>query len=133
MIGGIGHDLAEVDRFRSVLAGSKAQRFLERILTAREREHARSKEGRLAEFVAGRFAAKEAVAKALGCGIGKIISFTDIEVWPDDKGKPCIQLSAGAWERLGLSPRTTCLHVSITHERSLASAFAIVEQRQERD
>lgn len=128
MIDGVGHDLAHVERFRLVLAGTRASRFLERILTASEREQARSKEGRLAEFVAGRFAAKEAAAKAFGCGIGKIIGFTDIEVKPDDKGKPCIELSEGAWERLSLSPATTRLHLSITHEHALASAFVVVER-----
>ena len=85
------------------------------------------KAGRLTEFVAGRFAAKEAVVKALGCGVGKAVGFQDIEVLPDSLGKPDVRLSSAAAERLSLD--TSCrIHLSITHSRDTAGAYAVVEQ-----
>jgi holo-[acyl-carrier protein] synthase len=128
LIIGIGHDLADIGRVEQLIEGPQGRRFLERILTADECRLAQGKGKRLAEFAAGRFAAKEAVVKAFGCGIGKIIGFTDIEIKPDDRGKPCISLSDGAWERLGLLPATVRLHLTITHERAIASAFVVAEQ-----
>ena len=83
----------------------------------------------MAEFVAGRFAAKEAIVKALGCGIGMEVGFQDIEILPDDKGKPEVNLSDEAWTRLGLPEgRNYNIHLTITHSRDLASAFAVVER-----
>lgn len=83
---------------------------------------------RLIEFTAGRFAAKEAVSKAFGCGIGRTLSFHDIEIGRDDCGKPLCRLVDKAWERLRMSPASTVIHVTITHDHSLASAFVIVER-----
>ncbi|WP_138755272.1 holo-ACP synthase [Paenibacillus sinopodophylli] len=129
MIIGIGHDLSEIERVAKVLEGRTGQRFMERVLAEGERLLASSYSGeRLHQFTAGRFAAKEAIVKAFGCGIGPIIGFTDIEVLRGSCGKPECQLSAGAWERLGLAPENIRIHVTITHERKLASAFAVVER-----
>ncbi|WP_028563821.1 holo-ACP synthase [Paenibacillus pinihumi] len=128
MILGIGHDLAEIGRIGRLLSGRTGQRFMKRVLTAKELELAESKGARLAEFVAGRFAAKEAVVKAFGCGIGNIMGFTDIEIRPDDKGKPCVRLSPEAWQRLGLQSAVVNVHVTITHERTMASAFVVIEK-----
>ncbi|UUZ82960.1 holo-ACP synthase [Paenibacillus sp. P26] len=66
MIIGVGTDLLEIARVRSILERPSGDRFLQRVLTEKERELATAKQGRLAEFTAGRFAAKEAVVKALG-------------------------------------------------------------------
>lgn len=111
------------------MLGSRAgDKFVERILTPGEFELP-GRSSRPAEFLAGRFAAKEAVSKAFGCGIGRVLSFKDIEVVPDVNGKPSVHLSSGAWERLGLSGTGEyVIHLSITHERQLASAFAVVER-----
>jgi len=129
MIIGIGHDIVQVDRIAAVLEGKAGKRFMERIFTSHERELAERYIGaRLYQFAAGRFAAKEAVAKAFGTGLGAVLSFTDIELSKDASGKPCCSLTFGAWERLGLSPEQVKLHVTITHEHHLASAFAVVEQ-----
>ncbi|WP_138494945.1 holo-ACP synthase [Paenibacillus pinistramenti] len=131
MIYGIGHDVVEIARMGTILQRSSGGRFLERILTPAERALPGAA-GRTAEFAAGRFAAKEAVSKAFGCGIGSKLGFEDIEILPDASGKPSAALSAAAWARLGWGESGRELfniHISITHERSLASAFCVVEQR----
>ena len=89
MIIGIGLDVIEVSRF-----GHGAHPRLEaRILTPRERRNLSANGGRRSEYVAGRFAVKEAVAKAAGCGIGQLIGWQDIEVLPDDAGRPTVMLA----------------------------------------
>ncbi|WP_028551787.1 holo-ACP synthase [Paenibacillus sp. UNC451MF] len=126
MIIGIGTDLLDIARVKSILESTAGERFMQRILTEAERELASQRKGRLAEFVAGRFAAKEAVSKALGCGIGKQVSLQDMEVLPDALGKPGCRLSDEALQRLQL-PNGAIVHLSITHTESMAMAYAIVE------
>ncbi|RJG26842.1 holo-ACP synthase [Paenibacillus thiaminolyticus] len=128
MIYGIGHDILELERVARLLKGSSGERFLQRILTAGERKALAQREARRTEWVAGRFAAKEAVVKAFGTGIGPEIGFQDIEVLSDARGKPHARLSEAAWSRLGLSGASCRIHVSISHQPSLASAQAIVER-----
>lgn len=127
MILGVGTDLVEIARVRKALAQSSGERFIERILTPRERELALIRKGRMAEFVAGRFAAKEAVVKAIGCGIGKQIGFQDVEVLPDSQGKPLCVIAEAAMQRAGFRNEVK-IHLSITHTESLASAYVIVEK-----
>jgi holo-[acyl-carrier protein] synthase len=130
MIAGIGMDLLDIERVEQLLAQPHGQRFVERVLTEREREQAAKRGNRLAEFVAGRFAAKEAVAKALGCGIGREVGFHDIRIAPDERGKPECRLSDAAWERLGVSEPLT-IHLSITHSATTAGAYAVIEDRRQ--
>ena len=74
LIVGIGIDIIELNRIEKMLDGKL--KFMERILTENERNVAKGLKGsRLTEFVAGRFAAKEAYSKAVGTGIGKEVSF----------------------------------------------------------
>lgn len=128
LIYGVGHDVVEIERIRQMLDSSAGDKFAWRILTSAEYELP-GRVKRPAEFLAGRFAAKEAVSKAFGCGIGKTLGFKDIEVVPDTNGKPSVYLQPEAWARLGLSaPDHYVVHISITHERQLASAFAVVER-----
>jgi holo-[acyl-carrier protein] synthase len=116
---GIGTDIIEVDRIRSNLKryGSK---FLDKILTSKERENAQ-KYNDAAPHVAGRFAAKEAVAKALGCGFGDRLDFHDIEILNNESGQPIVHLSEKA--------RNTFDHpsflISISHCKSHAVAMVI--------
>ncbi|MEF3306729.1 holo-ACP synthase [Paenibacillus sp. GYB003] len=127
MIAGVGIDLLDIERVRRLLEQPHGARFVERVLTPEERELAgRRGRARLAEFVAGRFAAKEAVVKALGCGIGREVGFQDIRILPDDCGKPECRLSDAAWVRLGRS-RPLRLHLSITHSATTAGAYAVAE------
>ncbi|WP_127508030.1 holo-ACP synthase [Paenibacillus humicus] len=130
MIIGIGHDLCDVDRIEALLNGASGRRFEERILAPAERKLAAELAGRRrAEFVAGRFAAKEAVSKALGCGIGGICGFRDISVLRSSAGRPVCELSPHTLQALGLQAQPL-LHASITHERGLASAVAVLESAQ---
>ncbi|WP_179031504.1 holo-ACP synthase [Paenibacillus kribbensis] len=133
MIYGIGHDVLEISRMADILAGKYADAFLNRVLTPAERELAVERKGRLAEFVAGRFAAKEAITKAFGCGIGQMIGFGDMNILPEPGGKPTVYLSSSAWDRLGLpgnGDSDYSIHLSITHQPNIASAFVIVEYKE---
>lgn len=129
MIYGIGHDVLEIARISRLLGRDTGVKFLHRILTGNECKLAGDRGGNLAEYAAGRFAAKEAVVKALGCGIGREAGFQDIEILPDAKGKPEVLLSEASWDRIGLASCEYVIHVTITHTRELASAFAVVERR----
>jgi len=129
MIVGVGLDVVELERIVRLLAGPAGEKFAARVLTAGELAQWQAlSERRAAEFMAGRFAAKEAVVKALGCGIGAAVGFRDIEVLPNSAGRPACRLQARAWGRLGLEPERHLIHVAITHERSLAAATALVER-----
>ncbi|OKP73847.1 4'-phosphopantetheinyl transferase [Paenibacillus helianthi] len=128
MIYGIGHDVLEIGRIVSIADGNLGHRFIRRILTGQELVLAKRRGGKAAEFIAGRFSAKEAVVKALGCGIGHTVGFQDIEILPDDQGKPVVSLSAEAWARLLLPEQEYAIHLTITHSRDLASTFVVVER-----
>lgn len=121
MIRGIGLDMIEIERIgRAVAQG----RFRERVFSPAERDRL-DRRGWRAETSAGRFAAKEAAAKALGTGIGKV-RWVDIEVLDDGAGRPRITLhgeAARAAETLGV----TRMWVSITHDRGRAAACVIAE------
>lgn len=137
MIIGVGIDLVDIDRIQKLLDRPLAERFLQRILSAEERRIAasrvrRGREGQEvqysqhAEYVAGRFAAKEAIVKAFGCGIGSAMGFQDIEIISDPLGKPCCTISAAALERLG-APHNINIHLSITHTATIAAAYVVIE------
>lgn len=130
MIVGIGTDIVEIERIASILRGSNSEKFLERILTPAERELASTREhqhaARLMEFVAGRFAAKEAVAKACGCRIGDPLTFQHIEILHDSLGKPQCTVHESVLSKLGLSPKVR-VHISISHTALVATAFAVLE------
>ncbi|MCR8659547.1 holo-ACP synthase [Paenibacillus endoradicis] len=132
MIIGIGHDMTELTRIRKILAGALSEKFLRRIFTEHEYVELGNTVGELrkVEYVAGRFAVKEAVSKAFGCGIGSKLAFQDIQVTRASNGKPICGVSATAIEALGYFDMNLEIHVSITHERELASAFVVVEHRQ---
>lgn len=118
MIIGLGIDLIEIDRIKKAL--EQNERFSDRILTTKEKAYFDTCEPkRQAEYLAGRFAAKEAFSKAVGTGIGQL-DFTDIEILPDSKGKPILKSAK-------LKPNQTA-HLSITHTASQAMAEVIVEE-----
>jgi len=129
MIVGIGLDVVELARLERIIRQPHGPRFIQKVLTALESERlAGLSDRRKLEYIAGRFAAKEAVVKALGCGIGASVGFLDIEIAAGDQGKPLCRLSPASWRRLGLQNDRYIIHVAITHERNLAAANAIVEQ-----
>ena len=107
-----GVDLIEISRIEEVLARHGA-RYLERIYTPAEREQL----GRSAESLAGRFAAKEAVAKALGSGIGDV-SWLDIEILGDEENAPGLTLRGAAAQKakeLGLETWSVSISHSVSH------------------
>lgn len=118
MIKGIGIDLIELKRINEIIM--RNDRFVQRILTEKEQlQLASYKNGaRKVEFIAGRFAAKEAVGKALGTGIGKV-SFQDIEIFRTEQGAP--KMSVSGYEHLNI-------WVSISHSHDHAIAQVVLEE-----
>lgn len=125
MIKGIGIDIVDKQRIEKMME-RLGERFLLRILTPIEFQRVPS-EVRGVEYVSGRFAAKEAFAKATGFGIGKELSWQDIEVRRDERGKPVLILS-NQWMRANDPDRQLKFHVSITHEKKYAFAQVIIEE-----
>jgi holo-[acyl-carrier protein] synthase len=123
MIKGIGIDLIEIDRIKEAMGN---EHFLDRIFTLIEIEFFRTKNMR-PETVAGSFAAKEAVAKALGSGIGEA-GWKDIVIRHDENGAPTAMLEGGAKERFDKLDGERVL-VSITHSQTAACAVAVIEGR----
>jgi holo-[acyl-carrier protein] synthase len=114
-----GVDLIEVARVEAALA-RHGDRFLQRCFTAQEQADCAGRPASLA----ARFAAKEAVAKALGCGIGAV-SWLDIEIVSGPEREPQLRLLAAAQKRaeqLGL--REWAISLSHTHEHAIAVAVA---------
>lgn len=127
MIVGNGIDLVEIERIAALM--KRQSRAVKRLLTLQEQSLLEGKaEGRKVEFIAGRFAAKEAAAKALGTGIGSMLSFLDMEVLPDEWGKPEMKLDPEVFRRLGRDPSRMRIHLSIAHSTSHAMAQVLVEE-----
>jgi holo-[acyl-carrier protein] synthase len=113
-----GIDIEETSRIPALTPAIR-QRFLNRILTPNEMA-VRSNDY---AHVAGIFCAKEAVAKALGCGIG-IISWQEIEILSDESGKPICSL-AGKAQQIASEMQIANWSISITHTRMFAAAIAV--------
>lgn len=124
MIVGIGTDIVEMDRIKKILEINK-DGFLNKIFTDEELKFLEERNMRT-EFVAGRYAAKEAVSKALGTGI-RGFSFKDIQVFNDDLGKPYVVLTGGA-DEIRMRLESGKIHLSISHGRDNAIAYAILEE-----
>lgn len=131
MIVGLGTDIVEIERIEQKVPQAGAHealslcRLAKRVLTESEMTIfvASSKPGR---YLAKRFAAKEAAAKALGTGIGRGVSFQHIEVSNDANGAPIVSFSGGAAERLALLGGVRG-HLSIADEKHFATATVILE------
>lgn len=123
---GHGVDITPVDRIARLIA-RHGDRALERLLSPAERSAAMARSGaKLAEHVAGRFAAKEAILKALGTGMAAGLSWAELEVVGDGWGRPCVRLSGRAAE-LAASRGINRWHVSISHAGGWACASVIAE------
>lgn len=121
---GIGIDIVEIERIKA--AASKNPRFLERIFTERERDYFEHKKFSPATM-AGNFAAKEAVVKALGTGI-RDVSFAEIEILRDAFGKPIVTLG-GRLESICQAKGIGDIQISISHSKYYAVANAIATNR----
>ncbi len=116
MIQAIGTDIIEIDRISRLMA--RGPRYLHRIFSPRELELARSR-GETEFFFAGRFAAKEAVAKCLGPPLG----WQDVEILAAEDGKPLVALKG----RAAVAAGSARVHLTISHCQSYAVAFAVLE------
>lgn len=117
MILGIGCDIIELERFEESLS-RHGDKLLERLFTKHEQEYCRKFKDANIRFAA-RFAAKEAIAKALGCGIGKTLGWHDIEISHEESGRPIVLL-IGKFKNIKV-------HLSISHSHTVAMAYAIAE------
>lgn len=122
MIIGIGTDVIEIERIKKAI--EKTDTFFEKIYTTREKAYYREKHKRV-ETLAGLFAAKEAISKALGTGF-RGFNASDIEIIPNELGKPEAYLYGEA-KVLANRLEICKIHVSISHCKTYATAFAIAE------
>lgn len=118
-IRGLGNDIIEIDRIRQSTE-RHGQHFLDKLFTHKEQDHCLQFKDPAPHF-AGRFAAKEAVAKALGTGFGAELSWHDFEVLGSEHGKPSVHFSESAKKRFN-DPN---ILVSISHSTTHATAVAI--------
>ncbi len=117
MIYGIGCDIEDIERFYSYI---NKENYLNKIYTQNEilELNTIKNERKKAEFLASRYAVKEAMSKALGVGISGEFSFKDIEVYKDELGKPYIIY------------KDFITHITISHTKTTAVAFIILEKRE---
>ena len=126
MIYGIGTDIVSIERDQSILNKNR-DGFINRVLTEHERALFANKADSAA-FCAKRFAAKEAFSKALGTGIGRVVSFQDLTVRSNENGKPYFMPS----EKLRLYLKDKDIqqgHLSISDESQNALAFVVLEAK----
>jgi holo-[acyl-carrier protein] synthase len=125
MIYGIGTDMVRVQRLQDSL-DRHGDRFARRILAGSEWEEYRDSSQK-PQFLAKRFAAKEAVAKALGTGFRHGLSLQDIAVGHDSLGKPMLQFSESLNENFRKHGIGSA-HLSLSDEKEYALAFVILEK-----
>ncbi|MEY4918646.1 MAG: holo-ACP synthase [Verrucomicrobiota bacterium] len=124
MILGTGIDIVEVARIASAFA-QHGERFVNRVLLADEIAYC-LKHRQPAPFLAARFAAKEAIAKAFGTGIGAQLGWQDMEICRQESGAPFVVLH-GKGKILFEARGAKSLHVSLSHTENYAAATAILE------
>lgn len=120
-----GVDIIEIHRIKHSLE-TLGQAFKDRIFTEREISYCEKRKETKYKSYAARFAAKEAVSKALGTGISEGIKWKEIEVVNDEKGKPDICLSGRAKERLAELGGTS-ISISLAHCEDYAVAYAVIQ------
>ncbi|GAB5410928.1 MAG: holo-ACP synthase [Chlamydiales bacterium] len=116
---GIGNDIIEIERIDASIQ-KHGVHFLNRLFSEKERAYCESQKFS-ANSYAGRFAAKEAIAKALGTGIGEKLSWLDMEILSSPSGKPLLYFSEQA-KATFLNPQVL---ISISHCKTFATAIAI--------
>jgi holo-[acyl-carrier protein] synthase len=125
---GIGTDIIECLRIAQMIE-RHAELFINRVYTPLEIQYCQSRK-QATQHYAARWAGKEAVLKAMGTGWRRGISWRDIEIHNDPRGRPLVALRGGARdvvEELGI----TDMHISLSHCRSHATAYAIAEGPEE--
>lgn len=122
MIIGIGTDIIEISRIEKAI--NRTNGFLSKLFTEREIEYFNIRNLSV-NVIAGNFAAKEAVSKALGTGF-RNFGLKDIEILRDRLGKPFVILNEKIFEILG--KRNFIIHISISHSNFNAIAYAVMEE-----
>lgn len=122
MIVGVGCDIIEIERIARAI---KSESFIRRVFTAEEAAYCQRRGRQAAASFAARFAAKEAVLKALGTGLREG-SLQEIAVDNDGLGKPLVQLS-GHFAMLAKQLGVKNIKISLSHSRELATAYVIME------
>jgi holo-[acyl-carrier protein] synthase len=117
---GVGVDLCEVERMRRVMARTPG--FVERVFTPGERDYCRARRDPTERFAA-RFAAKEAVLKAMGVGVGAC-ALREIEVVRAESGQPGLVLHGGA-AHLAADRGVAAWHLSLSHSATMAEALVV--------
>ncbi len=121
MIEGIGIDIVEIDRMEQTIR-SWGDKFYEKIFTEREIAYANSKKFPV-QHLAGRFAVKEAVAKAISTGWSEGFKWKDVEVENDLRGKPSVILHG----RLKTLLKDSSVLISLSHSQTMVVAMAIIQ------
>jgi holo-[acyl-carrier protein] synthase len=122
LILGIGTDLFDVERMKNRL--EKQPSFIDGIFTENEIKYCNQFKNKSQRFAA-RYAAKEALLKALGTGWRDGITFKDINIINDNLGKPSIVLT-GIAKQIADKLKVTSIHLSMSHTETLANAFVII-------
>lgn len=126
MIIGIGTDIVEIDRVAKAIKG---EAFVKRVFTPAEAEYCHSRKAGMAASFAGRFAAKEAIMKALGTGLREG-SLTELEILNDQLGCPKARLTGRFLEIAKEKGMTSC-HISISHSMAYATAQCVMEGQEQ--
>ncbi len=124
MIFGIGVDIIDIRRIKSTI--EKNPRFVDKLFTELEINYC-SKRANPFQSYAVRFAAKEAVMKAIGTGWDGTINWQDIEIVNSDKGVPFVR-TYNATAEFVRENSITKIHLSLSHEKNYAMAYAILEK-----
>lgn len=132
MIIGIGTDICDISRIEKSI-DKFGQRFIDKTFTQHEQDYCEAKSGK-ASYYAKRFAAKEAVAKALATSSSGALSWLDVEVQNDPSGRPKAILYRGAMERLNAKTPNGAnahVHLSLSDDYPYALAYAMIEARED--
>ena len=125
MIRGIGTDIVDVGRMQEKV--SRDSGFREFVFSPEEIMYCEA-QAFPARHYAGRFAAKEALLKALGTGLATEVPLASLEVILEPSGRPAFRLDDGVSDRL-FGQASVILHLSIAHERDAAIAYVIIEEK----
>ena len=124
MIVGIGTDIIEIERINKAILNTP--QFMEKSFTIQEQTYFKQRKNAV-ESIAGNFAAKEAISKALGTGF-RGFGLMDIEILRDGLGGPVVFLHGEA-EQIGKEKDITDIWVSISHCKAYATAYAVAERQ----
>lgn len=125
MIIGVGTDIVQIPRIEKIIE-LYLEFFPKKILTTEEFEKfALLKKEDHAAFLAKRFAAKEAISKAFGVGIGRGINFKDISVLNDSLGKPIVKINSNYTQELS----SFNIHLSLSDDYPVCIAFVVIEEK----